>query len=259
MKNYLNLLEKIKGEGISRDDRTGVGTYSLFGEQLKFDISGYFPLVTTKKVHLKSIIYELLWFLRGDTNIKYLNSHGVHIWDSWADKNGELGPVYGKQWRNCNGIDQITQVIDQIKTNPNSRRIILNSWNLAEIDEMAIPPCPVLAQFYVNGDELSCHVYQRSADAFLGVPFDIAQYALLTMMIAQVCDLVTRNLIFSYGDIHIYKNHIDQVKKQLSREPKKLPFIMIRPDIKNIDRFKYEDFVLIDYEPCPGIKAPIAI
>ena len=264
MKNYLDLLQHILDKGADKTDRTGTGTRSVFGYQLRYDLSEGFPLVTTKKVHLKSIIYELLWFLKGDTNIKYLNNNGVIIWDEWADENGDLGPVYGAQWRSWKGadgkvIDQITEVINQIKTNPDSRRLIVSAWNTAEIPNMALAPCHALFQFYVADGKLSCQLYQRSADVFLGVPFNIASYALLTMMIAQVCELQLGDFVHSFGDVHIYNNHFDQVKLQLSREPRPLPKMILNPSIKNIFDFDFEDFILDDYYPHPGIKAPIAV
>ena len=264
MKNYLNLLQHILDKGADKTDRTGTGTRSVFGYQLRYDLSEGFPLVTTKKVHLKSIIYELLWFLKGDTNIKYLNNNGVIIWDEWADENGDLGPVYGAQWRSWKGadgkiIDQISDVIHQIKNNPDSRRLIVSAWNTAEIPNMALAPCHALFQFYVADGKLSCQLYQRSADVFLGVPFNIASYALLTMMIAQVCELQLGDFVHSFGDVHIYNNHFDQVKLQLSREPRPLPKMILNPSIKNIFDFDFEDFILDDYYPHPGIKAPIAV
>ena len=264
MKNYLNLLQHILDKGADKTDRTGTGTRSVFGYQLRYDLSEGFPLVTTKKVHLKSIIYELLWFLKGDTNIKYLNNNGVIIWDEWADENGDLGPVYGAQWRSWKGadgkiIDQISDVIHQIKNNPDSRRLIVSAWNTAEIPNMALAPCHALFQFYVADGKLSCQLYQRSADVFLGVPFNIASYALLTMMIAQVCELQLGDFVHSFGDVHIYNNHFDQVKLQLSREPRTLPKMILNPSIKNIFDFDFEDFILDDYYPHPGIKAPIAV
>ncbi len=271
MKQYLELLQTIRDEGASKDDRTGTGTISKFGYQLRFDLNKGFPLVTTKKVHLKSIIYELLWFLKGDTNIKYLNDHGVTIWDEWADENGDLGPIYGKQWTAWEGkdgikINQIAEVVDMLKNNPTSRRIIVSGWNVADLHNLikgkktAPPPCHTLFQFYVSADNrLSCQLYQRSADVFLGVPFNIASYALLTMMMAQVCDLKLGEFVHTFGDVHIYKNHIDQVNLQLSREPRPLPTMKINPKVKDIFGFEYEDFTLENYDPYPGIKAPIAI
>jgi thymidylate synthase len=245
-------------------DRTGVGTLSVFGAQARFDLRKTFPLLTTKKLHLKSIIYELLWFLRGETNIRYLNEHGVTIWDEWADEKGDLGRVYGAQWRDWRGgngvrVDQIENVIDQIRKNPSSRRLIVSAWNPAEIEGMALPPCHVLFQFYVQNDELSCQLYQRSADLFLGVPFNIASYALLTLMIAQVCDLSPGDFVHTFGDLHLYQNHIEQAREQLSREFRPLPRMRLNPAVKNIHDFTFEDFELLDYNPHPSIKAPIAV
>ncbi|RMZ59453.1 thymidylate synthase [Chryseobacterium nematophagum] len=264
MQNYLDLLQHIIDNGTDKTDRTGTGTRSVFGYQLRYDLSKGFPLVTTKKVHLKSIIYELLWFLKGDTNIQYLKDNGVSIWDEWADENGDLGPVYGAQWRSWNGadgkvVDQITEVIDQIQKNPDSRRLIVSAWNVAEIPNMALAPCHALFQFYVADGKLSLQLYQRSADVFLGVPFNIASYALLLMMVAQVCDLQVGDYIHSFGDVHIYNNHVEQVRTQLSRTPKSLPSIQLNPEIKDIFDFNFEDFVLENYDPYPGIKAPVAI
>jgi len=264
MQNYLDLLRHILDTGTDKTDRTGTGTRSVFGYQLRYDLSEGFPLVTTKKVHLKSIIYELLWFLKGDTNIKYLNDNGVTIWDEWADENGNLGPVYGAQWRSWKGadgrvVDQIAEVIQQIKTNPDSRRLIVSAWNPAEIPAMALAPCHALFQFYVADGKLSLQLYQRSADVFLGVPFNIASYALLTMMVAQVCGLEAGEYIHSFGDVHIYNNHFEQVNKQLLREPKSLPTMKINPEVKDIFSFTYEDFTLENYDPHPGIKAPVAV
>ena len=264
MTNYLELLRHIKENGTDKTDRTGTGTRSVFGYQMRFDLSQGFPLVTTKKLHLKSIIYELLWFLKGDTNIKYLKDNGVSIWDEWADENGDLGPVYGAQWRSWQGangktIDQITEVIDQIKKNPDSRRLIVSAWNVAEIPNMALAPCHAMFQFYVADGKLSLQLYQRSADVFLGVPFNIASYALLLMMMAQVCDLEVGEFVRTFGDVHIYNNHFEQVEKQLSREPKSLPTIKLNPNIKNIFDFDFDDFTLENYDPHPGIKAPVAV
>lgn len=264
MQNYLDLLQHILDNGTDKTDRTGTGTRSVFGYQLRYDLSKGFPLVTTKKVHLKSIIYELLWFLKGDTNIKYLKDNGVSIWDEWADENGDLGPVYGAQWRSWHGadgkvVDQITEVIDQIKKNPDSRRLIVSAWNVAEIPNMALAPCHALFQFYVADGKLSLQLYQRSADVFLGVPFNIASYALLLMMVAQVCDLEVGDYVHSFGDVHIYNNHFEQVNKQLSRETRPLPTMKLNPDVKNIFDFDFEDFTLENYDPHPGIKAPVAI
>ncbi len=264
MKTYLELLKQVKEEGSLKKDRTGVGTLSIFGAQTHYDISKDFPLLTTKKVHLKSIIYELLWFLNGDTNIKYLNDNKVTIWDEWADDEGNLGPVYGSQWRSWHGADgrthdQILAVIDSIRNNPNSRRHIVSAWNVGELDKMALPPCHALFQFYVNEDELSCQLYQRSADLFLGVPFNIASYALLTMMVAQICGLKARKFVHTFGDLHIYTNHLEQVEEQLSREPRALPQMKINPDVREIDAFQYDDFELVNYDPHPRISAPIAV
>ena len=264
MTNYLELLRHIKENGTDKTDRTGTGTRSVFGYQMRFDLSQGFPLVTTKKLHLKSIIYELLWFLKGDTNIKYLKDNGVSIWDEWADENGDLGPVYGAQWRSWQGangktIDQITEVIDQIKKNPDSRRLIVSAWNVAEIPNMALAPCHAMFQFYVVEGKLSLQLYQRSADVFLGVPFNIASYALLLMMVAQICDLEVGEFVHTFGDVHIYNNHFEQVEKQLSREPKSLPTMKLNPDIKNIFDFDFDDFTLENYDPHPGIKAPVAV
>ena len=264
MKQYLDLLREIRDNGVTKTDRTGVGTKSIFGHQMRFNLQDGFPLLTTKKVFLKGIIYELLWFLKGDTNIKFLTDHNVHIWDEWADENGDLGYVYGKQWRSWETtdgrvIDQISQVVDLIKNHPDSRRILVTAWNPADIDKMALPPCHCLFQFYVADGKLSCQLYQRSADTFLGVPFNIASYALLTMMLAQVCDLKPGEFIHTTGDTHIYLNHLNQVNEQLSREPRPLPKMIINPDVKSIFDFKYEDFKLEGYEPYPAIKAPVAI
>ncbi len=264
MKQYLDLLRHIRENGTMKSDRTGTGTQSVFGYQMRFDLSEGFPLLTTKKVHLKSIIYELLWFIAGDTNVKYLQDHGVTIWDEWADENGDLGPVYGHQWRSWptpdgGTIDQLSNVIETIKKNPDSRRIIVSAWNVAEVEKMALPPCHSLFQFYVADGKLSCQLYQRSADVFLGVPFNIASYALLTMMIAQVCGLQPGEFVHTTGDTHIYVNHFEQVATQLAREPRALPKMKINPDVKNIFDFKYEDFELVDYDPYPRIPAPVAV
>lgn len=264
MTNYHNLLQHILDNGTDKTDRTGTGTRSVFGYQLRYDLAKGFPLVTTKKVHLKSIIYELLWFLKGDTNVKYLNDNGVSIWDSWKNENGDLGPVYGAQWRSWKGadnkaIDQISQVIEQIKNNPDSRRLIVSAWNVAEIPNMALAPCHAMFQFYVANGKLSLQLYQRSADVFLGVPFNIASYALLLMMVAQVCDLEVGEYIHTFGDVHIYNNHFEQVQKQLQRTPKHLPTMKLNPEIKNIFDFDFEDFTLDNYEPYPSIKAPVAV
>ncbi|MCB9095008.1 MAG: thymidylate synthase [Halobacteriovoraceae bacterium] len=264
MKQYLNLMKKVLEEGTTKEDRTGTGTYSLFGHQMRFDLSKGFPLVTTKKIHTKSVIYELLWFLKGQSNISYLKDHGVRIWDEWADESGELGPVYGVQWRSWptpsgKSVDQIANVIKMIKENPDSRRLIVNSWNVGEIEKMALPPCHTMFQFYVADNKLSCQLYQRSADIFLGVPFNIASYALLTMMVAQVTGLELGDFVHTFGDAHLYSNHLDQAKLQLSREPKSLPTLKINPDVKNIDDFRFEDFELLDYNPHPHIKAAVAV
>jgi thymidylate synthase len=264
MQQYHQLLEKILSEGTHKSDRTGTGTISIFGHQMRFDLSKGFPLVTTKKVHLKSVIYELLWFLKGDTNIKWLNEHGVSIWDEWADENGNLGPVYGHQWRSWpapdgSTIDQISNLIDQIKRNPDSRRLIVSAWNVAEVDKMKLPPCHTLFQFYVADGRISCQLYQRSADVFLGVPFNIASYALLTMMVGQVCGYAPGEFIWTGGDTHLYLNHIEQAKLQLSRDIRPLPVMHINQEIKSIFDFKYEDFNLIGYDPHPAIKAEVAV
>ena len=264
MKSYLSLLQHIMENGVLKSDRTGTGTKSVFGYQMRFDLSEGFPVLTTKKLHLRSIIHELLWFIKGDTNIKYLNDNGVTIWDEWADSNGDLGPVYGGQWRSWRGadgktVDQLSGLIEGIKKNPDSRRHIISAWNVGELDKMALPPCHAMVQFYVANGKLSCQLYQRSADVFLGVPFNIASYALFTMMVAQVCDLTPGEFIHTFGDAHIYTNHFDQVALQLSREPRVLPQMVINNDVKSIFDFKYEDFVLTGYDPHPGIKAPIAV
>ena len=264
MKQYLNLIEKVMNEGVLKEDRTGTGTKSIFGHQMRFDLSKGFPCITTKKLHMKSIIHELLWFLKGDTNIKYLKENGVRIWDEWADENGDLGNVYGYQWRSWptpdgEHIDQIKNVIDTLKDNPNSRRIIVSAWNVGEIEKMALPPCHAFFQFYVAQGKLSCQLYQRSADIFLGVPFNIASYALLTMMIAQVCNLKLGDFVHTLGDAHIYSNHFDQTKIQLSREPKDLPQMIINPNVQDIFKFKFNDFELINYECHPHIKAKVAV
>lgn len=264
MEQYLNLLQNIMDQGAVKSDRTGTGTISSFGAQLRFNLQEGFPLVTTKKLHLKSIIYELLWFLNGDTNTRYLKDHGVSIWDEWADENGDLGPVYGKQWRSWETkdgkvIDQISEAVNTIKNNPDSRRIIVNAWNVGDLPQMALSPCHCLFQFYVANGRLSCQLYQRSADVFLGVPFNIASYAILTMMMAQVCDLEPGDFIHTFGDVHLYSNHIEQAKLQLSRKPYPLPVLKINPDVKDIFSFKFEDFELLNYQFHPHIKAPVAI
>lgn len=265
MKQYHNLLRHVLENGVEKADRTGVGTLSCFGYQMRFNLNEGFPLVTTKKVHLKSIIHELLWFLKGDTNSAYLEENGITIWREWYDQNGELPYTYPRQWRHFgafvfnDGIDQIKNVIDEIKINPDSRRLIVSAWNPDEIKKAALPPCHTLFQFYVSDGKLSCHLYQRSCDIFLGCPFNIASYSLLTMMIAQVCDLEVGEFVHSFGDLHIYKNHIEQVKLQLSREPRELPTMLLNKEVKSIDDFKYEDFELINYNPYPAIKAEVAV
>jgi len=264
MIQYLDLLRQVLQQGKFKADRTGTGTYCVFGAQARFLLAQGFPLLTTKKLHFKSIIYELLWFLRGDTNVKYLNEHGVTIWDEWADPEGNLGRIYGAQWcdwRSADGrsINQIDRVIEQIKTNPDSRRLIVSAWNVGELEQMALPPCHALFQFFVQEGELSCQLYQRSADLFLGVPFNIASYALLTMMVAQACDLKPGAFVHTFGDLHLYANHLDQAKLQLARTPQALPQLHLNPAVKNIHEFKYEDFELAGYDPQPAIKAPIAV
>lgn len=264
MRNYLDMMQHVLDNGTKKEDRTGTGTLSVFGYQMRFDLSKGFPMVTTKKLHLKSIIHELLWFLDGDTNIKYLNDNGVRIWNEWADENGELGPVYGHQWRSWptpdgSTIDQISHLVDQIKNNPDSRRHIVSAWNVSEVNKMALPPCHTLFQFYVADGKLSCQLYQRSADIFLGVPFNIASYSLLTMMMAQVCGLEPGDFVHTFGDAHIYSNHIDQANEQLKRTPKALPTMNINPEVKDIFGFKFDDFELLNYEADPNIKAPIAV
>ncbi|MDX5480245.1 MAG: thymidylate synthase [Hymenobacteraceae bacterium] len=264
MKQYLDLMQHILDKGVKKEDRTGTGTLSIFGHQMRFNLAEGFPLVTTKKVHLKSIIHELLWFLKGDTNIAYLKEHGVSIWDEWADENGDLGPVYGSQWRSWptpdgRHIDQITQVVNQLKHNPDSRRIIVSAWNVSEIENMKLPPCHAFYQFYVAEGKLSCQLYQRSADVFLGVPFNIASYALLVLMMAQVTGLEPGEFIWTGGDTHLYLNHLEQAQLQLSREPRPLPQIKLNPEVQDIFDFKYEDFELVNYIPHPGIKAPVAV
>lgn len=264
MKNYLNLLQDILDNGAIKSDRTGTGTRSIFGYQMRFNLQEGFPLVTTKKLHVKSIIYELLWFLKGDTNVKYLQENGVRIWNEWADENGDLGPIYGKQWvawQKPDGttVNQIQRAVDLIKSNPDSRRIIVNAWNAGELDQMALTPCHALFQFYVADGKLSCQMYQRSADVFLGVPFNIASYALLNMMMAQVCDLEPGDFIITFGDVHLYSNHEEQARLQLTREPRPLPRILMNPEVKDIFAFQYEDFTLLDYDPHPHIKAKVAV
>lgn len=264
MKQYLDLMRHVMETGTQKHDRTGTGTISVFGYQMRFNLQDGFPLVTTKKLHLKSIIHELIWFLQGDTNIKYLKDNGVRIWDEWADENGNLGPVYGYQWRSWptpdgGHIDQINQVINQIKNNPDSRRIIVSAWNVADVNQMALPPCHMMFQFYVADGKLSCQLYQRSADIFLGVPFNIASYALLTMMVAQVCNLELGDFVHTFGDAHLYNNHLEQTKLQLSRDPRPLPTMKINPDVKDIFDFKFEDFELENYDPWPHIKGAVAV
>ena len=264
MKQYLELLRTIQQNGTAKSDRTGTGTKSVFGYQMRFDLSKGFPLVTTKKVHIKAVVHELLWFLKGDTNIQYLKDNGVGIWDEWADAQGNLGPVYGKQWRRWEAkdgrvIDQVARVVELLKKDPDSRRMIISAWNVGELEKMALMPCHTMFQFYVAGGKLSCQLYQRSADVFLGVPFNIASYALLTLMMAQVTGLKPGDFIHTFGDVHIYSNHEEQVRLQLSRDPKPLPVMKLNPSVKNIFDFKYEDFELLNYDPHPGIKAPVAV
>ena len=264
MRQYLDLMERILADGVEKDDRTGTGTLSVFGHQMRFDLAEGFPLVTTKKLHLKSIVHELLWFLRGDTNVKYLNEHGVRIWDEWADERGDLGPVYGQQWRSWpaadgGAIDQIANVIGAIRRDPDSRRLIVSAWNPAEVAKMALPPCHCLFQFYVARGRLSCQLYQRSADVFIGVPFNIASYALLTQMVAQVTELAPGEFVHTFGDAHLYSNHLEQARLQLARLPRRLPRMRLNPAVKDLFGFRYEDFALEDYEPHPHIKAPVAV
>ncbi len=264
MRQYLDLMQHVLSHGMRKNDRTGTGTLSVFGAQLRFDLNAGFPLLTTKKVHLKSIVHELLWFLKGETNVKYLQDNGVTIWNEWADAQGNLGPVYGYQWRSWQAadgrhIDQISQVLEQIRKNPDSRRMIVSAWNVADLDKMALMPCHAFFQFYVAGGKLSCQLYQRSADLFLGVPFNIASYSLLTMMIAQVCGLKPGDFVHTFGDTHLYLNHLDQAREQLSRQPRKLPVMRINPAVRNLFEFKYGDFTLEGYDPLPAIKAPIAV
>lgn len=261
MQQYLDLLRDVLENGVDKMDRTGIGTRSVFGRQMRFDLNKGFPLMTTKKMHLKSIIYELLWFLKGDTNVKYLQEHGVRIWNEWADENGDLGPVYGSQWRNWNGegIDQIAEVIEKLKKTPNDRRMIVSAWNVGKIAQMHLPPCHMMFQFYVANNKLSCMLYQRSCDMFLGVPFNIASYALLTMMIAQVCGYELGEFIHTLGDTHIYHNHFDQVREQLSHTPYELPKMRINPEVKDINDFKYEDFELVNYKSYEAIKGQVAV
>jgi thymidylate synthase len=264
MEQYLQLCQHVLKNGVKKEDRTGTGTISTFGYQMRFNLQDGFPLLTTKKLHLKSIVYELLWFLKGDTNVKYLQDHGVRIWNEWADENGELGPVYGSQWRSWRGadgktVDQISELIKMIKTNPDSRRLIVNAWNVAEIPNMALPPCHCMFQFYVSDGKLSCQLYQRSADVFLGVPFNIASYALLTLMVAQVCNLEPGEFIHTFGDVHIYLNHLEQVEMQLQRKPKPLPTMRMNRDVKDIFDFTFEDFTLEGYDPHPHIKGVVSV
>lgn len=264
MREYLDLMNTILTKGVQKSDRTGVGTISIFGYQMRFDLSKGFPILTTKKIHLKSVIYELLWFLQGSTNVSYLQEHGVRIWNEWANEDGELGPVYGSQWRSWKGadgkaVDQIQWVVNEIKRNPDSRRLIVSAWNVAEIDKMALPPCHTMFQFYIAEGKLSCQLYQRSADVFLGVPFNIASYSLLTMMMAQVTGYQLGEFVHTFGDVHLYNNHIDQARTQLRREPFPLPIMRINPDVKDIFGFKYEDFELINYQSHPPIKAEVAV
>jgi len=264
VKQYLDLMQHVLDQGVRKEDRTGTGTLSVFGYQMRFDLGQGFPAVTTKKLHLRSIIHELLWFLKGDTNVRYLHDNGVTIWDEWADENGDLGPIYGYQWRSwptANGqhIDQISQVLDQLRNNPDSRRIIVSAWNVAEIENMALPPCHTFFQFYVADGKLSCQLYQRSADIFLGVPFNIASYALLTMMMAQAVGLQAGDFVHTLGDAHLYSNHLEQARTQLQREPRSLPKMKINPDVTDLFAFRFEDFELVDYDPHPHIKAPVAV
>jgi len=264
MRQYLDLMQHVLEHGTDKSDRTGTGTRSVFGHQMRFDLAEGFPVLTTKKLHLRSIIHELLWFLKGETNIRYLKENGVSIWDEWADANGELGPVYGSQWRSwptADGrhIDQISQVLAQIKANPDSRRLIVSAWNVGEIDKMKLPPCHAFFQFYVADGKLSCQLYQRSCDIFLGVPFNIASYALLTMMVAQVCGLKPGDFVWTGGDCHLYSNHFEQAKEQLARTPRRLPTMRVNPEVKDLFAFRFEDFELVGYEPMPHIKAPVAI
>jgi thymidylate synthase len=261
---YLDLLRDVLENGARKNDRTGTGTLSVFGRQIRMDLAQGFPLLTTKKLHVKSIVRELLWFLRGDSNIAYLKQHGVSIWDEWADENGDLGPVYGKQWRawtapDGRSIDQIAQVLEQIKCNPDSRRMIVSAWNVGELDKMALMPCHALFQFYVANGKLSCQLYQRSADIFLGVPFNIASYALLTCMMAQVCDLAPGDFVHTFGDLHLYANHVEQAREQLTRTPRALPKLMLNPDVRSLFDFHFEDIRIVDYDPHPAIKAPVAV
>ncbi len=264
MQTYLDLLRDVLEHGVRKDDRTGTGTLSVFGRQIRCDLGAGFPLLTTKKLHVKSIVHELLWFLRGDTNVAYLREHGVSIWDEWADAHGDLGPVYGRQWRawpapDGRTIDQITRVIGEIRRNPDSRRLIVSAWNVGELDRMALAPCHALFQFYVANGKLSCQLYQRSADIFLGVPFNIASYALLTCMVAQVCELAPGEFVHTFGDLHLYSNHLEQAREQLTRTPRQPPKLVLNPDVRSIFDFRYEDVRIVDYDPHPAIKAPVAV
>jgi thymidylate synthase len=264
MRQYLDLLRTVLDQGKPKQDRTGTGTLSVFGYQMRFDLAAGFPLLTTKRLHLRSIVYELLWFLAGDTNVRYLHDHGVTIWDEWADANGDLGPIYGRQWRSWPGpsglpIDQMAQLLERLRHDPDSRRHVISAWNVGELDRMRLPPCHVLCQFYVAGGALSCQLYQRSADVFLGVPFNIASYALLTLMVAQVAGLRPAELIHTLGDAHLYSNHLEQAEVQLGREPRPLPRMLLNPEVRSLFEFRYEDFTLLDYDPHPSIKAPIAV
>jgi len=264
MRQYLDLLRHVLDDGVEKGDRTGTGTLSLFGDQIRFDLQRGFPLLTTKKLHLKSIVHELLWFLSGDTNVRYLQEHGVRIWNAWADENGDLGPVYGHQWRSWptpdgGKVDQLSEVVERIRSRPDSRRHIVSAWNAADVGQMALPPCHALFQFWVANGRLSCQLYQRSADVFLGVPFNIASYALLTMMVAQVCDLEAGEFIHTFGDAHLYLNHLDQARRQLTREPRDLPRMVLNPAVRSLFEFGYDDFVLTDYDPHPHIAAPLAV
>jgi thymidylate synthase len=264
MRQYLDLMRHVLEHGVRKNDRTGTGTLSVFGAQLRFDLGAGFPLLTTKRIHVKAVIHELLWFLRGETNIRYLQEHGVTIWDEWADANGELGPIYGYQWRSWPApdgrrIDQLSRVIEEIRRNPDSRRLLVSAWNVADLERMALAPCHVLFQFYVAQGRLSCQLYQRSADLFLGVPFNIASYSLLTLMVAQVCELAPGEFIHTFGDTHLYLNHLEQAREQLAREPRPLPTMRLNPAVRNLFDFRYEDFTLENYDPHPAIKAPVAV
>jgi thymidylate synthase len=264
MRQYLDLLRTVRERGTPKQDRTGTGTLSIFGHQMRFDLAAGFPLLTTKRLHLRSIVYELLWFLAGDTNVAYLHEHGVSIWDEWADAAGDLGPIYGRQWRSWPApdgrtIDQMTELVERLRRDPDSRRHVISAWNVGELERMRLPPCHVLFQFYVAGGTLSCQLYQRSADVFLGVPFNIASYALLTLMVAQVTDLAPGELVHTFGDAHLYLNHLEQAETQLAREPRQQPRLLLNPDVRSLFDFRHEDFTLLDYDPHPGIKAPVAV